>query len=209
MLVTENLKYHYKSGKSIAFPDLKISNGDSCLILGQSGVGKTTLLHLLALLLRPKEGHVFIENENTTALSAKSLVSFRAKYIGTVYQQPHFVNALTAKENILLSSYFSESKLDPNYLERLANSLNISELLNKKVTNLSLGEQQRVSIARALINSPKLILADEPTSSLDDKNCESVINLLKEQAKIIGAGLIIVTHDQRLKTVFDNQITLH
>ena len=208
MIITQNLKYTFDTGNSIAFPDIKVEAGESCLILGKSGVGKTTLLHLMAMILKPNTGSIQINNQETSGLSSNEIVKFRANNIGTVFQKPHFVKALSVRENILLSGFFSKKTIDKNHFEQLANSLNIVELLNKKVTNLSLGEQQRVTIARALINNPKLILADEPTSSLDDENCKNVIALLQGHAKKIGASLIIVTHDHRLKDVFQNQITL-
>jgi ABC-type lipoprotein export system ATPase subunit len=208
MIFTENLQYKFDNGKTIGFPNIKVEEGQSCLILGKSGIGKTTLLHLMALILKPNIGSIQINNQETSRLTANEIVKFRANNIGTVFQKPHFVKALTVHENIVLSCFLANKKVDKNQLEQLVNTLNIAEIINKKVTNLSLGEQQRVTIARALINNPKLILADEPSSSLDDENCKNVIDLLKTQANKIGASLVIVTHDQRLKVVFENQVTL-
>jgi lipoprotein-releasing system ATP-binding protein len=208
MILTKNLEYTFSTGSTIEFPDIIVKAEEPCLVLGKSGVGKTTLLHLLALILRPKIGSIIINEQETSTLKATSIAQFRANNIGIVFQKPYFVKSLSVRENILLGCLFSKNKIDENYLFELANTLKISEILSKNTTKISLGEQQRVSIARALINKPKLILADEPTSSLDDENCKNVIELLANQAKIIGASLVIVTHDQRLKSAFKNQITL-
>ena len=132
----------------------------------------------------------------------------RAKNVGIIYQRPHFVHALSVMENLLLSNYLAGQKQDKQKAKLLAESLGFAEHLGKQTTQLSLGEQQRVGIARALMNNPNVILADEPTSSLDDENCDNVVKLLTQQTSQIGASLVIVTHDQRLKDQFANQITL-
>jgi putative ABC transport system ATP-binding protein len=125
-----------------------------------------------------------------------------------VFQKPYFVNALNVFENLLLANYLGNNALDKGKAADLAKSLGFEHLLHKKVQELSGGEQQRVCIARALMNNPKVILADEPTSALDDENCEKVADLLEKQSKLIGAALIVVTHDHRLKSRFNNQISL-
>jgi lipoprotein-releasing system ATP-binding protein len=208
MISTENLGYQYPSGKAFKFPSFSVKNGEALLILGKSGVGKTTFLHLIAALLKPQSGSININNIDITSLKNKELTSFRAQKIGVIYQQPHFVNALSVKENLLLSNYLANKPLDKTHLNILAETLGFVDHLSKNTSELSLGEQQRVSIARAIMNNPEVILADEPTSSLDDENCKKVVNLLQKQAEIIGACLIIVTHDQRLKNIFENQLTL-
>jgi putative ABC transport system ATP-binding protein len=129
--------------------------------------------------------------------SGQSLDLFRGQHIGIVFQKPHLISALTVKENLELVHFFSKKK--GQNLDQLLRDLGIHDKGNASVLTLSEGEAQRVSIARALANSPQLILADEPTSSLDDENTEKVIQLLKTQASKIGAALIIVTHDQRVK----------
>ena len=132
---------------------------------------------------------------------------FRGKNIGIVFQKPHFINSLTVKENLQLAQYISK-KIDKTRISSLLESLGIEDKANKKTLNLSQGEKQRVAIALAIVNSPKLILADEPTSSLDDLNCDKVINLLKYQAAKYKAKLIIITHDYRLKKHFKNTLSL-
>jgi lipoprotein-releasing system ATP-binding protein len=208
MIETKDLTYQYDKGKVIEFENISIKAGETLLVLGKSGVGKTTLLHLLALLLKPKTGKITINNTDITALNAAELVNFRAQNIGLVFQKPHFVSSLSVKENLLLPNYFAGKSLEIIHLNNLAASLGFENYLYKKTSQLSLGEQQRVAIARAIMNNPKIILADEPTSSLDDENCKNVIALLQNQAKQINACLVIVTHDQRLKNEFSNQITL-
>ena len=208
MISSKNLQFSYSSQKHFAFPDISCSNNETLLILGQSGKGKTTLLHLLALLLRPQSGGIFLAGENVTNLSPSQVTSVRAKNIGIIFQKAHFASSLSVMDNILLPNYFGGQKEDKEKAVSLAEELGFAEHLSKKTTQLSQGEQQRVSIARALMNNPNVILADEPTSSLDDINCQKVIELLKKQSALIGASLVVVTHDQRLKDEFANQIYL-
>ncbi len=208
MISTKNLSFSYNSNKHFTFPNIECNDKEALLILGQSGVGKTTFLHLLALLLQPKTGEIMINNQNLASKSAAEAASVRASQIGLIYQRAHFVRALSVMDNLLLSNYLSNQKQNHERAQDLAERLGFAEHLNKKTHQLSQGEQQRVSIARALMNNPNLILADEPTSSLDDFNCEKVIALLKAQSELIGASLVVVTHDQRLKNVFEKSVVL-
>ena len=208
MISSKNLQFSYSSQKHFTFPDISCSNNETLLILGQSGKGKTTLLHLLALLLRPQSGEIFLAGSNVTDLSPSEITSVRAKNIGIIFQKAHFAGSLSVMDNILLPNYFGGKKEDREKAVFLAEELGFAEHLSKKTTQLSQGEQQRVSIARALMNNPNVILADEPTSSLDDVNCQKVIELLKKQSALIGASLVVVTHDQRLKDEFSNQVHL-
>lgn len=208
MLQTDSLKFSYPKGQIFSFPDISCNAKETLLILGNSGSGKTTFLNLLALLLSPTSGSLSLNDNPTTTLSEKQTTDFRAKNIGIVFQKPYFVNALNVFENLLLANYLGNNALDKGKAADLAKSLGFEHLLHKKVQELSGGEQQRVCIARALMNNPKVILADEPTSALDDQNCEKVADLLEKQSKLIGAALIVVTHDHRLKSRFNNQISL-
>lgn len=208
MLQTDSLKFSYHKGQTFGFPNISCQAEETLLILGNSGTGKTTFLNLIALLLRPSSGELLINNTASSNLSEKQITDFRAQNIGIVFQKPFFVNALNVSENLLLANYLGNNALDKSKAAELAKSLGFEHLLSKKVQELSGGEQQRVCIARALMNTPKVILADEPTSALDDENCEKVADLLEKQSKLIGAALIIVTHDHRLKSRFNNQITL-
>ncbi|TAE40942.1 MAG: ATP-binding cassette domain-containing protein [Runella slithyformis] len=208
MIACKNLTFAYNAAKQFTFPDLQCNDRDALLILGQSGKGKTTLLHLMSLLLRPVSGQVYINNQDITPLSVAEAAALRAAQIGLVYQRPHFVGSLNVLDNLLLANYLANKTTNKQRATQLATQLGFAEHLSKKTNQLSQGEQQRVSIARALMNTPNVILADEPTSSLDDTNCENVIQLLKQQSEQIGASLVIVTHDQRLKDVFANQVML-
>ncbi len=208
MLQTRSLAFQYDNSKKFTFPDIECTAGETLLILGQSGSGKTTFLNLLALLLEASSGKLTIDGVDTAKLSKRDLPGFRAGHIGLVFQKPYFVNALDVEDNLLLANYLGNKNLSKERVKMLAEKLGFSDLLKKKITELSGGEQQRVGIARALMNSAKLILADEPTSALDDINSAAVADLLEQQAKENGAALVIVTHDQRLKSRFPNQISL-
>lgn len=209
MLITKNVTYSYQSSKEkLTFPDINCKNGEHWLLLGQSGSGKTTLLHLLGGLLRPKEGTIQIGDTEIQDMASARLDQFRGKNIGIIFQKPHFVGALTVEQNLQIAQYLANEPQDKNRIQSLLDSLNLGHKLKSKTSELSEGEKQRVSIARALINKPEVILADEPTSALDDDNCTEVLKLLEKQAKEQKATLLIVTHDTRLKKHFDNQITL-
>jgi lipoprotein-releasing system ATP-binding protein len=208
MITSENLHFSYSPQKKFSFPDIRCNDKETLLILGQSGRGKTTFLHLLALLLQPESGNIHIAAQSLSGLSPEEKTRIRAKSLGIIYQRAHFVSALSVLDNILLSNYLAGNKQNREKAAYLAEQLGFAEHLEKKTNQLSQGEQQRVSIARALMNDPNVILADEPTSSLDDNNCRKVIELLKEQSLSIGASLVVVTHDQRLKDEFPNQVFL-
>jgi ABC-type lipoprotein export system ATPase subunit len=208
MIYTKNIHFAYGTSATFSFPDVAVSSGQSLLITGGSGKGKTTLLHLLGGLLRPQSGEVFIEDTNIAILSEKKLDRFRGQHIGLVLQQAYFVASLSVLENVVLASWLATGKQATDKAKQLLEELGLKDQLTKLPAQLSIGQQQRVSIARALINEPKLLLADEPTSSLDDDNAYRVANMLTQLAKQYGTALIIVTHDQRLKDRFPNQISL-
>lgn len=203
-LVVKSLSYSHPGQSPIYFPDFEVNPGVPLLILGQSGSGKTTLLNLLAGLLSPKTGSIHLGGTEISSLSGQTLDRFRGQHLGIVFQKPHLITALTVRQNLDLVSFFSKKK--GRSADELLQELGLSHKANAKVTVLSEGEAQRVSIARALANAPELILADEPTSSLDDENAQKVIQLLLDQAIKINAALIIVTHDQRVKNQISNYI---
>lgn len=208
MLQTTGLQFKYDQGPSFNFPDIKCGKGEHLLILGESGRGKTTLLHLLAGLLRPSAGEVNILGQTTSGMNDRLLDQFRGKNIGIVFQTAYFVESLKVIDNLIMPNYLTGQKIDKEKAKSALKRLNLDSKLNTMPANLSIGEQQRVSIARAIINEPAVILADEPTSALDDKNAHEVIALLEEQAALYGSALIIVTHDKRLKDRFSKQISL-
>lgn len=208
MIGTTDLGYAYERGQMIAFPDMQVEQGQQLLVLGQSGCGKTTLLHLLGGLLTPKQGSVTIDDIQLSQLSGQRLDQFRGRNIGIIFQKTHFVRSLTVAENLLLAQQLAKMPRDAARVQQLLERLQVVHKLNAMPDRLSQGEQQRVAIARALLNKPKLILADEPTSALDDVNTAQVIQLLEEQARQEQATLIVVTHDGRLKSHFPNQLAL-
>ena len=207
MIKTESLKFSYDGKKYFDFPDINLDSGENLLIIGNSGIGKTTLLHLLAGILKPESGSISVSGTDISKFSDTELDKFRGDNIGIVFQKPHFISSLTINENLKLAQYLSPSKISRD-AKKILESLNIMDKYQQKPNQLSEGEKQRVSIALALINSPSLILADEPTSSLDDFNCNNVIKLLKKQANDHKAQLIVITHDARLKKHFKNNLNL-
>ena len=210
MLRTQSLRFSYQDSKNqtLSFPDITIGPKQDLLILGPSGVGKTTLLHLLAGLLPAQSGDIFVANTHLNALSRKQLDKFRGQHIGLIFQRSYFIKSLSLIENLSLRERISKTKNDRYRKEQLIMQLGLSDLQNKKVYELSEGQQQRLSIALGVIHKPKILLADEPTSNLDDVNCEKVISLLKKEAEICKSNLVIITHDQRVKSHFDNHIIL-
>ena len=207
MISTKGLNFKYNEQASFSFPDINLDKDENLLIIGSSGIGKTTLLHLLAGLLESNSGSITLYGQDISKLNQHQTDKFRGQNIGIVFQKPHFVNSLTVKENLQLAQYLGNKK-DQNRIIDILSSLDILDKENKKPKKLSQGEKQRVSIAMAIVNSPKLILADEPTSSLDDENCDRVIKLLKKQASEFKAQLIVITHDNRLKKHFKKSIKL-
>jgi len=208
IIQTSNLTYSFSKGPSLIFPSFQAEENSELLILGNSGTGKTTLLHLLAGLRKPTSGEVEVNGVKLSSLNGASLDRFRGKNIGVVFQTSHFVQSLSVLDNILLAPYFSNNKISKTDAEKMLDRLNILSKKNKKTAALSVGEQQRVAIARALLNNPSLILADEPTSALDDENAKDVLNLLREQTQALKAALLIVTHDNRLKDEVKQRIEL-
>jgi len=208
MLQTENLSFSYRGSSALNFPDINCQKGEQWLLLGQSGSGKTTLLHLLGGLLSPSSGTVKVGDTVLKKLSTAQLDKFRGKHIGIIFQKAHFIRALTVEENLQLAQKLAGVPISKTRIKELLDRLNVGHKLKSKPNKLSQGEQQRVAIARALVNQPTIILADEPTSALDDTNCEEVIQLLEEEAAAVGATLLVVTHDARLKERFKQQISL-
>ena len=206
MIVTKSLEFSYDNNFIFKFPNINLKSTENLLILGNSGIGKSTLLHNLAGILRPKSGTINIFNNDISEFSDYEIDKFRGENIGIIFQKPHFVNSLTVGENLELAQFLGRNKRGD--IKLTLESLKILDKINKKPKELSHGEKQRVSIAIAIINSPKLILADEPTSSLDDSNCDNVINILKEQAQKYAAQLVVITHDSRLKKHFKNSLKL-
>lgn len=208
MILTRDLIFSYGAQQNFSFPDVACDDGQALLITGNSGTGKTTLLHLLGGLLKPESGEILINHQDVCNLSASKLDKFRGKSIGMVLQKSFFIESLSVLDNVLLNAWLGTKNKSKNKAMAILETLGLSGHEHKLPRQLSIGQQQRVNIARALINNPSLILADEPTSSLDDENALIVARLLKKLAQEYQSSLVIVTHDQRLKTEFNRQISL-
>ncbi len=208
MLSCSNISHKYNNENVIAFNDVSFKEGSQVLIVGNSGCGKTTILHVLAGLLRPSQGEIFINDQSLYEKKPSEIDSFRGKNIGVVFQVPHFVNSFSVEDNLFLTQELAGLKRNKTRVVEVLEKVKLVHKLKSKIFELSEGQKQRITIARAIINSPKIILADEPTSSLDDASCEDVIELLKDSAEAEKAILIIVTHDQRLKDSFKEIIKM-
>lgn len=209
MISTINLSFAYPGHQAVVYPDVHCEKNEHALILGPSGTGKTTLLHLLGGILSPSSGEIEIGGTAVHSLRGHALDVFRGKHIGIIFQKPHFIRSLTAMENLLLTQTLSGNRPDKNQALALMESLGIRQNANKFANTMSIGEQQRLAIARALINSPDVILADEPSSALDDHNCQKMIELLLQVADEKQSNLIVVTHDSRIKHMIEKKITLN
>ncbi len=208
VLHSSGLHFQYPRGKSMHFPDIALLEQNSVLLLGPSGCGKSTYLHMCCGLVRNYTGSIRIAGHALESFSGKALDRHRAKYIGIVLQYNIFVHALTVLENLLLFQQLSQGKGLREDCIRLLSRLGLEKYKNKKTYELSGGEQQRLSVARAIVHKPKLILADEPTAALDDAHAFDLARLLMELTEETHAALLIATHDARLKEIVSHQIVL-
>lgn len=216
IITIQNLKYSYKKECHILdIENLNISEGDKLFLYGPSGCGKTTLLSILAGILTAYEGSVKIFNTEFIGLKPSTRDHVRGTQMGYIFQMFNLIPYLNVKDNILLPCKISplrRKNLSLNELKEkcteLAHNLKIGNILHKKVTEISIGQQQRVAAARALIGFPKLIIADEPTSSLDSENREQFLQNLFMQCEAQKTTLIFVSHDKDLKKFFSHHISL-
>ncbi len=208
MLKTKDLSFSYPNGPSFSFPNINIGSEGVLLVIGQSGTGKTTLLHLLAGLMDAIQGSIMVDNIDLSQLSGTKRDFFRGRHIGLVFQQAQFIRSINVMQNLQLARSLAGLPNDEGFAASLLNELGIGSKANSRPSKLSIGERQRASIARALVTETKVVLADEPTSALDDQNCQLVANLLQKTVAAHGAALVIVTHDQRLKERFQNSVEI-
>jgi putative ABC transport system ATP-binding protein len=208
MLRLTGLRQRYGAREVLALRHFEAAAGDHWLVLGASGSGKTTLLNLLAGLLRPSEGTVEVGGQSLGALGGAALDRWRGRNIGIVPQKLHLVSSLTVLQNLMLAPYLAGLPADRKRAEMLLGELSLKEQMRARPGELSHGQAQRVAIARAVMNRPKLLLADEPTSNLDDANCTLALSLLEEQAGECGATLVVATHDIRAKARLEKCIEL-
>lgn len=209
MIKTSNLAFKYdRSDVVFNFPDISLGPNENLLILGKSGIGKTTLLHLLAGLLSPISGSIEIDGVAIHTLSEQKMDKFRGHNIGLVFQKNHAIRSLTVMENLKTRLFFAKKPISKTAITDLLEQLELTDCKYHGLAELSVGQLQRLGIAMAMIHQPQIILADEPTSSLDDDTCTTVMKLLMEQANANNANLIVITHDQRIKPLFNNTLTL-
>jgi ABC-type lipoprotein export system ATPase subunit len=211
MIEVEGLSQGYDGRTVLSLPSFIASQGQHWLILGRSGSGKSTLLHILAGLLTPDRGRVVVAGKDFAVLNGAVRDRFRGTHIGVVFQRMHLIDALTVEQNLALAPWLagvSGSSRHAARIDELLDSLGLSTRRSAYPHELSVGEAQRVALARAVVNRPRVLLADEPTSSLDDENCDAVLSLLIQQAEDSGATLLIVTHDQRVKARVANRLEL-
>jgi ABC-type lipoprotein export system ATPase subunit len=208
MFTLQNLTQAYNGATVLNVASWRAEQGAQWLMLGPSGSGKTTLLHVLAGILRPTSGQVTVADQDMMALSPASLDRFRGKHIGIVLQRLHLIDSLSVLNNLLLAQYMAGEAQDAARVREVLASLDLADKAGARPHELSHGQAQRVAVARAVMNRPKLLLADEPTSNLDDIRCVQVLDLLLSQAKACGATLVIATHDQRIKSRVANHYEL-
>ncbi len=178
--------------------NLSIEKGEFVAVVGASGSGKSTLLHMLGGVDQPSIGKVFVENQDLSALTPTSAAIFRRRKVGLIYQFYNLIPTLTVERNILMPMLLDKRKPDQEYYEKVVGSLGIEDKLNCLPSQLSGGQQQRTAIARALLYRPALLLADEPTGNLDQKNSREIVEMLKLTNKNLKQTIIMVTHDEKL-----------
>lgn len=208
MLSLESIRHRYGERLAVKMDHLHFKAGESALLLGPSGSGKTTLMHIVAGLLKPSEGKVHLNELSVTELSGSALDQFRGRNVGIVFQKLHLIPSLSILQNLLVAQHYAGLPVNANAASETLGTLGIAEKAHEKPMTLSHGQAQRAAIARAVVNRPKLILADEPTANLDDVSAERVLSLLRLQAEACQAVLLIATHDARAKSVISRHITL-
>jgi putative ABC transport system ATP-binding protein len=208
MIEVEHLRHRYGATTVLALDSWRAVAGEHRLILGASGSGKTTLLCILAGLLRPSEGRVEVAGRELARLSGPALDRFRGQHIGFVPQKLHLVASLSVEDNLVLAQYMAGVVQDRARVREVLGQVGLAGRLAARPAELSHGQAQRVAVARAVVNRPQVILADEPTSNLDDAHCERTLDLLESQAAGCGATLVIATHDHRVKSRFPGRLEL-
>ena len=213
MIKINNLSKEFK-GKSFTQKVLKninleIKDGEFVTIMGPSGGGKFTLLNIIGMLEEPTNGEVFIDEKKVNYKSQNVLDNLRRENIGLIFQNPNLISSLNPLENLLIAMQNNDSAKDKiNKAKELLKSVGLNGKEKSKITNLSGGEKQRVSIVRALVNNPKILLCDEPTGALDSKNGQNVIDILLKFKKATNATLIVVTHDETIGSLGEKRLYL-
>ncbi len=188
--------------------DLSIEKGEFVAIVGASGSGKSTLLHILGSVDKPTKGTVIIDGVDIGGLNATDAAIFRRRKVGLVYQFYNLIPTLTVKKNILMPMLLDKRKPDEEYLETIISTLGIKDKMESLPSQLSGGQQQRVAIARALIYRPAILLADEPTGNLDQKNSKEIIDLLKLSNRNLQQTILLITHDEKIALEADRIVMI-
>ena len=202
------IERRYADDAVVAVPAWRAEAGEQWLLAGVSGSGKSTVLHILAGLTRPTRGRVVVAHTDLAELHAGALDRWRGRSIGFVPQRLHLVSALDVRDNLRLAQAFAGTAHDDARIAALLEALQIGELGGRFPRELSHGQAQRVAVARAVINRPQLLLADEPTASLDDAHAAMALELLRTQAVGVGATLVVASHDARVRAALPRTYTL-
>ncbi len=212
ILKCEGVRKTYGSGGSqvVALDkiDLSVEKGEFVAVIGASGSGKSTLLHILGSVDKPTEGKVTIEGTDLATLSAKQAAVFRRRKVGMIYQFYNLIPTLTIQKNILMPLLLDKKVPNQEYFEQIVQSLGIADKLEAMPNQLSGGQQQRAAIARSLIYRPALLLADEPTGNLDQKNSREIIDMLKLSNRNLEQTIVLITHDEKIALEADRIITI-
>lgn len=212
ILKCERVRKVYGSGENQTAAldgiDLSVSKGEFVAILGASGSGKSTLLHILGSVDKPTDGKVIIDGTDLSRLNPTQAAIFRRRKVGLVYQFYNLIPTLTARKNILMPLALDKKKPDKEYFDKIAGSLGIADKLDLLPNQLSGGQQQRVAIARALIYRPALLLADEPTGNLDQKNSKEVVDMLKLSNRNLEQTILLITHDEKVAMAAERIVTI-
>ena len=212
ILKCEGVKKVYGSGgnqvTALNGIDLSVSKGEFVAIMGASGSGKSTLLHILGGVDKPTEGKVIIDGTDLSRLNQTEAAIFRRRKVGLVYQFYNLIPTLTVRKNILMPLALDKKKPNHEYFEKVVNSLGIAKRLDSLPNQLSGGQQQRAAIARSLIYRPALLLADEPTGNLDQKNSREIIDMLKLSNRNLDQTILLITHDEKVALEAERVITV-
>lgn len=208
MFALSSVRHEFDGKRVLDLAHWQVAQGETWLVLGPSGSGKTTLLHILAGILKPAAGSVSVAGQDYGRLGTGELDRFRGRHIGIVLQRLHLVASLTVMNNLLLAQYLAGLPQDRRRAREVLDGLGLGDRADSHPHQLSHGQAQRVALARAVINQPQLVLADEPTSNLDDAHCREAFELLSSQAAGCNATLVIATHDQRIRERVAQQLTL-
>ena len=202
MLICENILFSIDGHKLISGINLNIQSQKDLLITGPSGIGKTSFLSILCGLQKPNQGNVIYNDINLYDMSENKIDAFRGKELGIVFQNFNLINSFTIKQNLDIANTISQQS-NNDQLYDLLQRVGLAEKSHLQVSKLSVGEKQRLAVARAFIGKPKWIFCDEPTSSLDNKNTDIIINLIKEESLRCKASLILITHDTRVQSILN------